>query len=111
MGSHLGATHGAEGEAERTKARGSIAESPRHLYVGARRARQVAGATSRACAHWTQQRRRQFLFHVHPFKNAKHQKVATKLIISKNRSCRGTIALKLSQRATYVLVKGLMGKS
>jgi hypothetical protein len=35
--------------------------------------------------------------------------VATKLKISKNKSCRGAIDLQLSQRATYVLINGLSG--
>jgi hypothetical protein len=35
--------------------------------------------------------------------------VATKLKISKKKSCRGAIDLQLSQRATYVLINGLPG--
>jgi hypothetical protein len=35
--------------------------------------------------------------------------MSTHLKLSKNKSCRGTIDLQLSQRATYVLINGLPG--
>jgi hypothetical protein len=51
-----------------------------------------------------------FSFHLPGFKNPKLQKVPTKLKFSKNRSCRETIDLQLSQRASYVLINGFVGK-
>jgi hypothetical protein len=66
------------------------------------------GKSLARCARW---RRRPLLFHVHTFEIAKLPKAATKLKISKSRSCRWVIALQLSQRVTYVLVKGLTGKT
>jgi hypothetical protein len=49
------------------------------------------------------------LFHLRRFENAKLPKMATKLKISKNKSCRGAIDLQLSQRASYALINGLSG--
>jgi hypothetical protein len=49
------------------------------------------------------------LFHLSVFAKAKLEKVTTNLKISKNKSCRGSIDLQLSQRATYVLINGLSG--
>jgi hypothetical protein len=43
------------------------------------------------------------------FKNKKLPKTSTKSKISKNRSCRGTTDLQLSQRATWCLSNGLSG--
>jgi hypothetical protein len=47
------------------------------------------------------------LFHLSVFAKAKLKKVTTNLKISKIKSCRGTIDLELSLRATYVLINGL----
>jgi hypothetical protein len=49
------------------------------------------------------------LFHLSVFAKAKLEKVTTNLKISKNKSCRGTIDLQLSQRASYVLINHLSG--
>jgi hypothetical protein len=53
---------------------------------------------------------RLILFHLPNFENTKHQKVPTKMTFSKNRICRGPIALRFLQRATYVLMIHLTGK-
>jgi hypothetical protein len=66
----------------------------------------------RARARARRRRRRvPALFHLPRFENAKLPKVATKLKISKSRSCRGTTGLQLSQRATYVLLNRFVGKT
>jgi hypothetical protein len=54
--------------------------------------------------------RRQFLFCSALFKIAELQILDWNLKISENKSCRGAIDLRHSQRVTYVLVKGLVGK-
>jgi hypothetical protein len=56
-------------------------------------------------------RRRPFQFREPAFEITKLQKVSTNLKISKNKSCRGPIDLQLSQRASYVLINGFVGKS
>jgi hypothetical protein len=55
--------------------------------------------------------RRGFSFRESIFKNSKLHKMPTKLEISKNKSCKGAIDLQLSQRATYVLINGLVAKT
>jgi hypothetical protein len=72
----------------------------------------MAGTRARAtCLARRRRRAHQVLFHGCTFENAKLTKVATKLTISKNKSCRGAIDLQLSQRATYVLINGFVGKT
>jgi hypothetical protein len=63
----------------------STARMPKRSYTGDTRVRHVAGAAGHTCVRWTRRRWRRcrFLFHVHPFKNAKLHKVPTKLKISK----------------------------
>jgi hypothetical protein len=51
----------------------------------------------------------QVLFRLSLFEIAKLEKVTTNLKISKNKCCRGTIDLQLSQRASYVLINRLSG--
>jgi hypothetical protein len=51
----------------------------------------------------------QVLFRLSLFEIAKLEKVTTNLKISKNKSCRGTIDLQLSQKASYVLINHLSG--
>jgi hypothetical protein len=52
----------------------------------------------------------EFSFRDSIFKNPKLHKMPTKLEISKNKSCRGVINLQLSQRVSYVLINGFVGK-
>jgi hypothetical protein len=82
----------------------SVRRTPPRVPRG--RAEGRARARSRACRR---RRRVPVLFHLRRFENAKLPKVATKLKITKNKSCRGDIDLQLSQRVTYVLINGLSG--
>jgi hypothetical protein len=56
-------------------------------------------------------RRRPFQFRDPVFKITKLEKVSTNLKNSKIKSCKGAIDLQLSQRASYVLINGFVGKS
>jgi hypothetical protein len=111
-GVSLGVAQGTLGWAEHSRRRGSTTDSPRGRtpegYAG-----NACRAGDVACETRTRRRRRSApnLIQVHLFKNAKLQKVATKLKISKNRSCRGDLDLQLSQRASYVLINRFVGKS
>jgi hypothetical protein len=61
-----------------------------------------------ARARW-RQRPAPILFGLRVFKNVELTFLVLNLKISKNESCRATIGLQLSQRATYVLINGLSG--
>jgi hypothetical protein len=111
-GASLGVAQGTLGQAEHSRGRGSTADSPRvrtpEGYAG-----DACRAGDVACETRTRRRRRSApnLIQVHLFKYAKLQKVATKLKISKNRSCRGDLDLQLSQRVSYALINRFVGKS
>jgi hypothetical protein len=90
----------------------SRATSAKRSYAGPSCARDVASACGshvRALGATTTTLASVSISRAH-FRNCKTLKVSTKSKISKHRSCRG-ITHKLSQRATYVLVKGLKGKT
>jgi hypothetical protein len=111
-GASQGVAQGILGREEHSRGRESAADSPR-----GRTPEGYAGNACRAgdvtCETRARRRRRSVpnLIQVHMFKNAKLQKVATKLKISKNRSCIGDIDLQLSQRASYVLINRFVGIS
>jgi hypothetical protein len=90
-----------------------------HLGVAEASVRRSARGSTRGGAkgseHVTLEREHrhsaQFLFRLADFKNTKLQFLTTKLKFSKHNSCKGAVTLQLSQRVTYVLVKGLVGIS
>jgi hypothetical protein len=81
----------------------SVRRTPSQVPRGRR------GQTTRVRGRGVASAQRLFQFREPVFKITKLQKVSTNLKISKNKSCRGSIDLQLSQRDTYVLINGLSG--